>query len=232
MHDLNTVFELRKSFFSVYKVTTRHIKSRNETRFQSLRGLSQYHYHWNYSPLNWQIMTPFDKINATDLRAAPVSRARTSPTTIPPALTQNRTHFYYFMQHHEDLNIASVTIIAKPENLHNSNMIHEQTKIYKLQCNIKARQRNLYTTLQRSLQQLVYLKHKCRSIIHHHPNKGKNYIITSKLHCIGKLVINMGIGVLPGQPVEPTPLLDQENTNTVDMVMISLQITLLTTIIK
>ena len=66
------------------------------------------------------------------------------------------------------------------------------------------------TTLQRSLHQLGHLKHNCRSIIHHHPNKDKKYITTSKLHCVRKIVINMGISVLPGQPMEPTPWLDQE----------------------
>ena len=55
-----------------------------------------------------------------------------------------------------------------------------------------------------------HLKHNCRSIIHHHPSKDKKCITTSKLHFVRKIVINMGISVLPGQPMEPTPWLDQE----------------------
>ena len=66
------------------------------------------------------------------------------------------------------------------------------------------------TTLQRSLHQLGHLKHNCRSIIHHHPFKNKKYITTSKQHYVRKIVINIGIRVLPGQPMEPTPWLDQE----------------------
>ena len=63
---------------------------------------------------NWQIMTLFDKRISSDLRAAPVSRARTSPTTIPPALIQKPLPF-----------------LPLPENNHNSNIIHKTTQICK-----------------------------------------------------------------------------------------------------
>ena len=64
--------------------------------------------------------------------------------------------------------------------------------------------------LQRSLRQLSYLKHNCRRIIHYRPNKDKNYIVKSKIHCVQKIVINMVISFLPVQPIELTPKLDQE----------------------
>ena len=83
---------------------------------------------------NWQIMTLFNKRISSDLRAAPVSRARTSPTTIPPALIQKPLPF-----------------LLLPENNHNSNIIHKMTQICKPQCNIKARQRNLYLLTSKDL---------------------------------------------------------------------------------
>ena len=87
-------------------------------------------------------------------------------------------------------------------------MIHKQTQIYKLQHNIKARQCKLHLPpCKDQCTNLVIWSIICRSIIHHHPNNDKNYIITSKLHCVRKIVISLVINVLPGQPIEPIPWL-------------------------
>ena len=89
-------------------------------------------------------------------------------------------------------------------------MIHKQTQIYKLQCNIKARQRNLYIPPCRDhCTNLVIwsITAKVSSITT--PTSPKTTLSQANNTVLGNLS-SMWESVLSGQPIEPTPWLDQE----------------------